>query len=99
MQMWSVKISVGQDGTPHVDSFTSDVPGGEIEVRGYDDGNAAVLTVRQRDHHGRFVTSAYHRRDRAEEALDRAEDLAAAVTDAGGTAAVTVAVAGEIPAE
>lgn len=97
--MWSVKITTGQDGTPVVDSFTPDVPGGEIEVRGHDNGIAAVLTARQRDQHGRFVTSAYHRRDRAEEALDRAEDLAEAVTGAGGAAAVSVAVAADIPGE
>jgi hypothetical protein len=95
---WSIKLRVRPDHGVETVFTTMGIPAGEIEIQGCDDGNAAVLTVRQRDESGRFVTSAYHRRDRAEEALERAEELAGAVEDTGGEAAVTVTVTGEIPA-
>lgn len=96
--MWTMRLKVGADGLVTVAGQSDSIPPGEIEVRGTDDGNRAVLTVRQRDERGRFVVSAHHTRDRAEEALDQAEDTADTIAAAGGEAIVTVGVAGEIPA-
>ncbi len=63
-------------------------PAGTFVITGDDDGNKVTLSVRQRDRHGRFVISARHVRDRAEEALHDAEAVASVVE-----AAVTEAVA------
>ena len=96
--MWSIKLAVDHDGCVVPLAISEGIPPGEIEIRGGDDGNRAVLEIRQRDPQGRFVISAHHRRDRAEEALYRAEDTAEAVVAAGGQAAVEVGMTGEMPA-
>ncbi len=64
------------------------IPAGEFEIEGSDDGIRVSVSIRQRDERGRFVVSAHHQRDRAEEALHEAEEVASAVE-----AAVTEAVA------
>jgi len=97
VNMWSIKLKARPDGGVQVAEVSYGVPAGEIEIRGSDDGVKAVLDVRQRDPEGRFVISAHHRRDRAEEALRDAEETAEAITGAGGEAEIAVAVAGEIP--
>lgn len=95
--MWGITLRVDSNGIAVITSLTDGIPPGEIEIRGSDDGNRATLTARQRDARGRFTVSAHHTRDRAEEALGAAEDLAGAVTGAGGAAAVEVGVTGELP--
>jgi hypothetical protein len=97
VQMWSLVLKVRANGSIDLASVSDGIPAGEIEVRGHDDGNRVTLNVRQRDEKGRFVASAQHTRDRAEEALEQAEGLAEAVTGAGGEAVVSVGVTGEIP--
>lgn len=96
MNMWSLKLKVHDNGLIQVAGFSEGIPPGEIEIRGGDDGNRVTLNARQRDTQGRFVVSAHHTRDRAEEALGHAEEIAEAVTEAGGKAAVGVTVAGEV---
>lgn len=98
MNMWAITLKVHDSGLIQVTGFSDGIPAGEIEIRGTDDGNRVTLNARQRDARGRFLVSAHHTRDRAEEALDRAEDIAEAVTEAGGEAAIGVTVDGEIPA-
>jgi hypothetical protein len=97
VNMWSLKVKVHPGGLIQVTEFSDGIPPGEIELRGADDGTRVTLNARQRDAHGRFVVSAHHTRDRAEEALERAEDIAEAVTEAGGEAALEVGVTGEVP--
>ena len=91
MRMWTIRLKVLPDGGVTVDDVSYGVPAGEIEVRGGDDGNRVALEARQRDPQGRFVVSAHHRRDRAEETLHQAEamadDLETAVTEAVAEAA------------
>lgn len=94
MNLWVLHVTV-EDGIPRIAGFSPGLPAGSLEVCGNDDGNRAVLEARQRDTRGRFVIGAYHRRDRAEEALEQAETAADAVTAAGGEAVITVAVEGE----
>jgi hypothetical protein len=89
VKMWSITLRVLESGTIEATSVTGGIPPGEIEVRGHDDGNRVTLHVRQRDEDGRFVTSAQHTRDRAEEALEEAEELAQAVAEDGGQAVVS----------
>lgn len=95
MKMWSLTLKVHPGGLIQVTGFSEGIPPGEIEIRGSDDGNRVTLNARQRDAHGRFTVSAHHTRDRAEEALGRPEEVAEVVDEAGGEAAVTVAVTGE----
>lgn len=98
MKMWSMTLKVSPGGGVELTGLSDGIPPGEYEVRGHDDGNRVTLITRQRDTSGRFVISAYHRRDRGEEALEQAEEVAEAVTGTGGEAAVTVSGTGEIPA-
>lgn len=72
---WSPRVTVPGDRAGEV-IFTGDVPPGEYEIRGHDDGNRAVLTARQRDTRGVLAADACHRRDRAEEAPERTEAAA-----------------------
>ena len=97
MNMWHLTLKVHDSGTIQVTGLSAGIPPGEIEVRGSDDGNRATLVVRQRDPRGRFIASASHTRDRAEEALEEAEHVAEAVEAAGGLAEIGVAVTGEVP--
>lgn len=97
MSTWSLTLKVHDSGLIQVTGFTEDIPPGEIEVSGSDDGNRVTLEARQRDAHGRFVASASHVRDRAGEALHDAEHVAEVVEAAGGEAAISVTVAGEVP--
>jgi len=76
MRMWTIRLKVLPDGGVAVDDVSYGVPAGEIEVRGGDDGNRVALEARQRDPQGRFVVSAHHRRDRAEETLRDLETAA-----------------------
>lgn len=98
MKMWSVRLHTGDDGLVTVAAQSDGIPPGEIEIRGTDDGNRAVLNARQRDTRGRFIVSAHHVRDRAEEALEQAEELADVVDQAGGTTTIGVTVSGAVPA-
>lgn len=43
---------------------SGDVPEGEHELTGHDDGRTVSIAVRQRDAEGRFVVSAQHSHDR-----------------------------------
>ena len=79
MNMWTVRLKVLPDGGVTVEDVSYHVPPGELVLRGCDDGNRVTLEARQRDPDGRFVVSAHHRRDRAEEAL---HDLEAAAGEA-----------------
>jgi hypothetical protein len=78
VNMWQIKLGV-VDGRVIITGTTEDIPPGELEIRGSDDGNRVTLEVKQRDTRGRFVASAHHRRDRAEEML---HDLEAAADEA-----------------
>ena len=72
-----MKLKVREDGGVQVAEVSVGVPAGELEIRGSDDGNRVTLEARQRDPQGRFIVSAHHRRDRAEEAFGHAVDAAA----------------------
>lgn len=79
MNMWTIRLKVRPGGRVEVEDVSAGIPAGELEIRGTDDGNRAVLEARQRDQEGRFVVCAHHRRDRAEEAM---HDLEAAAGEA-----------------
>jgi hypothetical protein len=83
VQMWSLVLKVRPNGSIDLASVSDGIPAGEIEVRGHDDGNRVTLNVRQRDERGRFVASAQHTRDRAEEELEKVEELAESYVPAG----------------
>ena len=77
MKMWQLTLKVRDDGGVELTGLSEGVPPGEIEIHGSDDGNRVILEAKQRDEKGRFVISAHHRRDRAEEALHDLEGHAA----------------------
>ena len=100
MNMWSLTLKIHEGGTIQVTEFTQDLPPGEIELRGADDGNRVTLEVRQRDSQGRFVASAQHRRDRAGEAPGQAEAEVEVAKDfaAGGfVTSESSTTAGQVP--
>lgn len=82
---FEIRLRVLQDGGVRCEPGPG-VPAGEFVIAGEDDGNRVTLSVSQRDAAGRFVASAHHVRDRAEEALVAAEKAVEAGADVAAVA-------------
>ncbi len=80
---YTITLRVAADGGVECEPGYG-IPAGEFEIEGSDDGIRVSVSVRQRDERGRFVVSAHHVRDRAEEALEAAEKAVEAGADAAG---------------
>ncbi len=91
---YTITLRVAEDGGVECEPGYG-IPAGEFEISGADDGIRVSVRVRQRDAKGRFVVSASHERDRAEEALHDAEEVASAVETAVAEAVAEAAARAE----